>query len=283
MTTYLLGAPVPVTISVRQTGTLVDPTTINLVLHRPTASVKTYTYNPGDITRDSVGAFHVDIPASDLAEVEHYPYAWTTTGPGAGVVAGSFDIRDPFTAAVLPLQDAKDQLDIPQTTTTYDDEIQSFVDTITENMERMTGGPLLNRSITERIESGYSDTVLAVRYRPLVSVTSIVDTASGSTLSIADVELDTNAGLIRRKLGVGLLGVSCVYTVTYVAGWGTSVPASFAMAGRIILAHLWATQHGPSARPALGGLDEVTLPGWGYAIPNRAAELLSPYTLDAYV
>jgi hypothetical protein len=68
-----------------------------------------------------------------------------------------------------------------------------------------------------------------------------------------------------------------------VAGWGTEVPAPFGEAGRIILEHLWQTQRGPSARPTLGGEETVALPGFGFAIPNRAAELLSPYATEAYV
>ncbi len=64
-------------------------------------------------------------------------------------------------------------------------------------------------------------------------------------------------------------------TVNYVAGWGTSVPAAFNVASRIILQNLWETQHGPSARPSMGAsADMVTPPGFGFAIPNQAAELL---------
>lgn len=283
MTTYLLGSPVAISITVRQLGALVDPSTIGLEVRRPTLSTKNYTYNPGDIVRDSLGTFHLDVPAADAAEIGHFPFAWTLTGPGAGVVAGSFDIRDPFEVSVLPLQDAKAMLNIPQTTTTYDDEIQSWLDTITASLERMSGGPMVNRTVVERVSATAAAGALCVRSRPLVSVTSVVDTGGGSTLTISDIEIDTNAGVIRKKLGVPWLGTSDVYTVTYVAGWGTSVPASFTAAARIIIDHLWATQHGPSARPALGDPDMTTLTGWGYAIPNRAAELLAPYVVEAFV
>jgi hypothetical protein len=52
-------------------------------------------------------------------------------------------------------------------------------------------------------------------------------------------------------------------------------------ASRIILQHLWRTRQGP-ARPTRGGDDySVTEPiaGFGYAIPNRALQLLEPYRL----
>ena len=77
-------------------------------------------------------------------------------------------------------------------------------------------------------------------------------------------------------------------TVTYVAGWGVSVPAAFNSFGRIVLQHLWDTQRGPAAMP-MGGGDMVTVPGFGFAIPNAAAELLDgsmdgiPFLSEAYL
>ena len=80
--------------------------------------------------------------------------------------------------------------------------------------------------------------------------------------------------------------------MTYVAGWGASVPAAFGTAARIILQNLWETQHGPSSRPSIAGGgpgDMVTMPGFGFAIPNQAAELLDgsqngvPFLSQAYM
>jgi hypothetical protein len=79
------------------------------------------------------------------------------------------------------------------------------------------------------------------------------------------------------------------FNVVYVAGWGTSVPATFGVFARLVLQHLWEAQHGPSVRPSMGGMDLVTPPGFAFAIPNRAAELLAgtvggvPLRLEAYV
>jgi hypothetical protein len=66
--------------------------------------------------------------------------------------------------------------------------------------------------------------------------------------------------------------------VTYVAG-RRIVPAAITAAAKIILQHLWRTQQGPG-RPQRGVDDfDVTepIPGLGYAIPNRAVQLLEPY------
>jgi hypothetical protein len=101
------------------------------------------------------------------------------------------------------------------------------------------------------------------------------------------------AGTVRRKLGWPFYGPYFTWlpamTITYVAGWGTAVPAAFGVAARIILQHLWEAQHGPSARPSIGVADVVQPPGFGFAIPNRAAELLDgtlnglPFRSEAYL
>ena len=302
MPRYPLGQPVRVPTTVRQAnldgtpGALVNATTLTLLVKLAQADgTWTVTGTYGSPANDGTGLYHQDVPASDLTGLGHYQYTWTATGTGAGVSFGDFDVFDPFETAVLPLQDGKDALNIPQATTASDTEIQAYIATIQSNLERMTGGPIVNRSISERAELTGGYTVLQVRQRPLVSVTSIVSVASGQPIDIsAGLDLDTNAGTIRRKLGYPFYGPYFTWlpamTVTYVAGWGTSVPAAFGTAARIILQNLWETQHGPSARPSMGAqADMVTLPGFGFAIPNQAAELLNgsvngvPIMLEAYV
>lgn len=91
----------------------------------------------------------------------------------------------------------------------------------------------------------------------------------------AGLDIDADAGIVRSKLGYqfNTFGTPFV-TVVYVAGWGTVIPAAFNTAARIIIQHLWATQHGPSARPSMGAAELVPVPGFGYPIPPQAAGLL---------
>jgi len=274
------------------TGTLVNAGTLTLVLQKPDGTQQSY----ASPVNDSTGTYHQDLLASDLTQNGHYQFAWTSTGAGAGVSVGEFDVFDPFEVAVLPLQDAKDALNIPQATTGSDTEIAAYVATIQSCLERYTGGPLVNKTVTERSEMQASQTVIPVRQRPLVSVTQITGAAGGVIDISAGLDLDVNAGLIRRQLGLPFYGPFWTWlpqvTVTYVAGWGTSVPAAFGTAARIILQNLWETQHGPSVRPSIGGSqpgDMVTVPGFGFAIPNQAAELLDgsqngvPFISQAYI
>ena len=296
MARYPLGQPIRVSTAVRDVaGNLVNPGTLTLLVKLAQADgtwLTTGTY--ASPANDGTGLYHQDVPAADQAGLGHYQYTWTATGTGAGVSFGDFDVFDPFEASVLPLQDGKDQLNIPQSSTAYDNELLAYIAAIETSLEGFTGGPVINRSITERTELTGHYEVLQVRQRPLVSVTSIVSVASGQPLDIsAGLDIDPNAGTVRRKLGWPFYGPYFVWlpamTVTYVAGWGTSAPPAFNLFARIVLQHMWETQHGPAQRPSMGGTDLVQPPGFGFMIPDRAAELLAgsyngmPFAVEAYV
>lgn len=282
---FPLGQPVRLSTTVTQLNvdgstTLVNAGTLTLTVQitnadTTTTVVATYT-TPSN---DGIGLYHQDIPAATLTTIDHYQYTWVATGTGAGVSYGTFDVFDPFEPSVLPLADAKDALVIPQTDTTKDAMIAGYIATIESSLEAITGGPLVYRTITERAVMTSNDTVLQVRQRPLVSVTSIVSVASGLPIDIsAGLDLDVNAGTIRRALGWPFYGPYFIWLpamlVTYIAGWGTAVPATFNTAARIILQHLWETRHGPAGRPSMAGEEAVMVPGFAWAIPTQAAELL---------
>jgi len=296
---YPLGAPVRLSTTVRQlnvdgTTTLVNATALTLLVKLAQADgTQSTTGTYASPTNDGTGLYHQDIPVTDLVAAGHYQYTWTATGTGAGVSFGEFDVFDALAeTSVLPIQDAKDALNIPQATTTFDTEIASYIATIRSSLERATGGPLVNRTITERSEMMQNQTVIPVRQRFLVSVTSIASASGGAIDISGGLDLDANAGLIRRKLGLPFYGPFFTWlpqvSVVYVAGWGVSVPAAFNTFARIVLQHLWTSQRGPAALP-MGGGETVVIPGFGFAIPNMAAELLNgsqggvPFLSEAFV
>ena len=297
MARYPLNQPIRLSTTVRDvTGALVNPGALTLLVKIAQADgtqLTTGTY--ASPANDSVGQLHQDIPVTDLAAAGHYQYTWTATGAGAGVSFGEFDVFDAMLeTSVLPLQDAFDALNISSAAAQQSaaSEVQSFIATIRSSLERATGGPLVNKTITERSEMMSNQTVIPVRQRPLVSVTSVTSASGGAIDISAGLDLDVNAGLIRRQLGLPFYGPFFTWlpqvNVTYVAGWGTSMPAAFNSFARIVLAHLWESQRGPSARPGMGGDELATIPGFGFAIPNMAAELLNgsqggvPFLAEAY-
>lgn len=282
---YPKGAPVRLSFEVRDVDRMLsNPTDISLRVMKPDGTFLDYT--SGQLTQDSVGLYRIDLAAVVLDQLGHYVYILTTTGVAAGVLADEFDIFDPFELRILSLSEAKGSLDIPRTDTAEDDELQEWINTVDEVIEHILGGPLLNTSVTERATAMHDNTVLAVRKRPLVSVEAIVDTASSQSQPVGDLDIDYNAGLIRRRLNQSFTGYGPSYRITYTAGWGRTVSSPAKQAAKLILAHLWQTTRGPSTsntRPSFGGADTITVPGTAYAVPNRAVELLGGQAQEAHV
>jgi len=151
-------------------------------------------------------------------------------------------------------------------------------------------GPVVNRAVTsERCEFTGWCTQLRVRQRPLVSVTSITSVLGTAVDITGGLDINPAARTIRKKDGSPFTTDSPVVLVTYVAGWGTAVPAAVNTAARYILRNLWDSQRGAAAAPVLGGGELVPVPGFGFAIPNRAAQLLDgslggvPFRQEAYI
>ena len=103
MARYPQGQPVRVSTTVRDTtGALVDAGALTLTVKLAQADgtqATTGTY--ASPAHDGVGLYHVDVPAVDLTATGHYQYAWVSTGTGAGVAPGDFDVYDPYEVAVI--------------------------------------------------------------------------------------------------------------------------------------------------------------------------------------
>ena len=278
MARYPLGQPVRISTTVRDvSGTLVDAGTLTLTVKLAAADGTWTTAGTyATPTHDSTGTYHQDIPAADLAAVGHYQYEWVSIGDGAGVSYSDFDVFDPYEQAVISLADAKDMLNIPQTSTGSDAELQSFIATIETSLEGLTGGPIVNRVITgERCEFTGWYTQLQVRQRPLVSVTSITSVQSGTVYDItAGLDINPAAAHHPQKGRLPVPRGLCGGPGHLRRRVGHRVPAALNLAARYILRNLWDSQRGASGPPMLGGTELVTAPGFGYAIPREAAQLL---------
>ncbi|WP_438478962.1 head-tail connector protein [Streptomyces asiaticus] len=182
--------------------------------------------------------------------------------------------------ALLTLDEAKAQLNI--TTTTHDEELQAYIDSITAMVEWYVG-PVEPREVTETV-NGRGPT-LALSQIPVMSLTSLTPLLLGGlALDVSDLVVDNEQGIIRRKIGDAFYGgvfYGGPWTAAYTAG-RSSIPPTLNLAGRMLVQHLWRTQQGPG-RPGLGGADDFDpaqpVPGFGYAVPNRVLQLLQPYRL----
>ncbi|MGZ4617174.1 MAG: head-tail connector protein [Frankiaceae bacterium] len=185
---------------------------------------------------------------------------------------------------LITLADAKDFLKI--TSSNSDARIQGFVDTANE-VAQFYCGDLLSKSYTEYHDGG--DRAIYTRHTPVQSVTSLSEYVGSITYTLTNQPLgqsvdawgytidDPAAGRIVRRTASGLVwrfapGVGNV-TITYTTGVA-AVPPQVMTAVEIIVKHLWATQRGAMPLPPQESDTESVVPGLGYAIPNRAIELL---------
>ena len=169
------------------------------------------------------------------------------------------------------LADVKLYLD--KTNTKDDAELQQMVDAANEEVADIVGG-FESTTVTEYVAPLPDGTVL-LRHRPTGPVTLNDGTITGFLV-------DADAGLLRgvvRAPRNPWAWAPGPLTATYTTGTG-QVPASVRLAVCVIAGHLWETQRGGSSPNALAlqsGPEEPIPAGLGFAIPNRARELLAPY------
>jgi hypothetical protein len=161
------------------------------------------------------------------------------------------------------LADLKAHQNMSADRTTDDAELGQMLAAATEHVVAMVGD-LTVSSVTETVRVVGGTAILSRRPTgPVLSggqpVGGVVDPGAG---------LVTNLGYHHGRWRPPTI------TVTYPVS--SDVPASVALAVLIIAAHLWETQRG-AGPTALQGDDTTATVGLGFAIPNRARELLGPY------
>lgn len=172
------------------------------------------------------------------------------------------------------LADAKLQLNIPASNTTHDVELQSYVDAANLAVERHTGLVIAPLTITGERHHRHTACLWLDR-KPVQSVTAVARVDGSLTWDVANLDVDTDSGLVRVVSGPVFSGL---FTVDYEAGFVTE-PDHYNLASRIIVQHLWTTQRGAmGGRDVRSALDDsmqnLSNFGRGYAIPNAALELL---------
>lgn len=156
-----------------------------------------------------------------------------------------------------------------------DDELQDILDAATEVVASLVGTTFDAGAVTERV-TATGGTVLLSR-RPVVGPVLL------DGVEVAEDQIDRAAGLLH-----GVYTSVASYwrpssSVTYATDG--AVPASVMLATLIIAAHLWETQRGASISPVSqdAGMGDTSFSGAGFAIPNRARELLEPFASSSQV
>lgn len=245
-------------------------------------AVLTITLPDGTTTSPAVpapsapGQYTVDYPTA--AQGRHAA-RWVFTDP-ASAYTDAFDVSPAVPALVLPLAPAKRHLALTDTTA-YDDELREWLEGITEGVEHLCGA-VARRTVTEIAEIPvHGVPTVALRTTPVLQITSTTPVlTTGWSWTPDELDVDGETGVVRRIDGGLLYGpLRWVYQAGRV-----STPASLTGAAKMILQHLWRTKYGSSrALPGIGGGDDFAvtepIPGFGYAIPNRALQMMEPHRL----
>jgi len=191
-------------------------------------------------------------------------------------------------AAFITLDEVKAQLNIPVNVTDDDAELNDYVEAACDMVESAVG-PITSRTITGEFVDLMGRTIFnelttagtrafVLRWRPVQSIQSITSAIlAGVTYAPSEFIIDGGTGIVRRADGGTIFGP---LVVSYTAGY--DMPPGWArLAAKIIVQHLWGSQLGNSPGALPSDDTQATDPafGAGFAMPNRAAELLTPHLL----
>lgn len=264
---YPLGGVVPLDVAiVDAAGHPVDPTTITITITKPDDTVDTPTPSS-----TQTGRWTVDYVPT-MAGLHNV--LWTTTGP-ALAYPDVVDVRASAPGYIVSLADARKKCKIPANKTDHDDRLRGYMESVTNGIEDHLHEAIIRRTVVEDIRADWVDEV-QLSTTPVLALIGATRIDGTRTWDPTELHVDARTGVVACLPGVQLLNGLVRFTTR--VGY-TAIPAHWVEAAKIIIEQLWFTER-PSSRgaPNSGGYEDsmhTTFSGsFGYAIPNRALELL---------
>jgi hypothetical protein len=241
---------------------------------------------PPDQIGSATGWYYADYVT---AQVGRHTIRWVATGtPGPGVGVGahtdSFDVRSGTDDTIISLADAKRRLRI--TDDAYDDDVRLYLGAITGVVEKLAGCCVV-RQVTDRIRAGGLMIALdhwpvyqpAGQAYPIISMVPVLTYGLVYDLSLLTVNISENAPGNFVRHTAGLPFIYGPYDFTYTVGRPV-IPDNVMLSSDMILRHLWGMERSGN-RSGMASPGDDTTQMWGFAIPNRALQLLdAPGTRD---
>jgi len=233
MALYSTGQPFRLSTPVKDiAGALADPGALLLTyVNTAPGSVAVVKHwpSPAEITRDSLGLFHFEVPAGLTAG--HYRATWTSSGVNAGEDTDVFDVFDPATyPRLVSFEDAKAYLRL--TGTNDDAMLDRIIGWASARILREVQGTVQTR--TDRVSA--QGRVFTLPLVPVQAVTAITPvTPYSSAVDVATLYVRNALGGLIESYPTWLCGL---YDVTYTAGYAT-VPAGVDGACLDLIRHWW--------------------------------------------
>ena len=289
------GAVVPLTwTNTDTTGAPQDAATVTVTITLPDRSTVTLSTaaDPPTVTSSAAGVYNAEVVTTQAG---HHVILWVASDPAfPGAFADSFEVQAAADPTIVSLAQAKEILDLTGTTE-FDAELQGYNASASEVAEWACGA-VVTRMRTERVRA--SGRALILPHAPvrtdlgttidttyqrdgsttngLVSITPLL--SYGFMYDIDQLLVDPETGIVRHAAGFPFFYTSD-YLAQYKAVWWAGravIPSAVYDGARLILEHLYqVTRGGTSAQDLAAGESTTVVPGFGYAVPNRALELFA--------
>lgn len=217
-----------------------------------------------------------------------HSYRFVATGtPGPGVGVGAYDdVFNVYPASpqtLISLADTKKLLRVA--TAIFDDDLRFFNESVTAYIDKYCG-PMVPRLVTERYRTQGERTLMlrsvpvyqpVGQVHPLVSVTPVY-TWGVPYNDLSQLSVDAQTGEVTHVIGLPFFHGE--YDIAYWAGRSVT-PTNVLLAAEVILKHLWAMERGGSRPSTSPGVSDDMTQLFGFAVPNRALELLEMHRASA--
>ncbi len=225
----------------------------------------------------------------------HHLVAWSAaSGALADAFSDSFEVQPSADPTIVSLAEAKEILQLTSTTS-EDMLLQGYNAAATEVAEYICG-PVVTRQVTEVVRA--QGRVLVLSYAPvrtdlgtaldpsnrrdgsttngIVSITPLL--SYGFMYDLDQLLTDPDTGIVRHLAGLPFFYSGDPFGQWEVVYWAGRkvIPAAVYQGAKIILEHLYMIKRGGAgAQDVASGESTTVVPGFSFAIPNRALELFN--------
>ena len=288
VTPWYQGSVVPLTwTNTDTTGAPQNAATVTVTITLPDGTSAAPT-----VTHGGTGVYSA---AYVTTQAGHHIVLWAAVDPTyPGAFADTFEVQPSADPTILSQAEAKDILQLTGTTQ-FDARIQGWNGSATNVIEYICG-PVVQQTVTETLPARGTETHLskppvlglAVWTQvppelanlgitvPVPPSPMIRTRVYGIEYPITQLYCDPRRGVVTHTSGLPFY--YCDYIWQYQAG-RLVIPSGIYDAAKIILEHLYQVYRGGTgAQDVAAGESTTVLPGFGFAVPNRALELLHPYS-----